>query len=298
MRSTQLSALKATINQAHPDVMITVVTADLADPTAVAQIAGHVARMGITVDLQVNNAGVGSHDKFVVEDPAAMARQIQLNVASVVELTPRSCRAWSPGTSAESSTSPSTAAFQPVPTMAVYGATKAFVLSFTEALWGETRGTGVRVLTLCPGATETAFFDNTGKSFLTNGRQRSRSVPALCTVRHRPSLSGLSNRLGATGYRLLPRSLMVRLSAIQVKEPGWPCCSPIQTTRVDDRATPPRAAIASPYPKEDNHDQVQHLVAPSTGDDSPAVRQLSLGEPRTTVHVDAVVQTHVRRYVQ
>ena len=64
----------------------------------------------------------------------------------------------------------STAAFQPLATMAVYAATKAFVLSFTEALWAETT-TGVRVMALCPGATETGFFDAAGKEFLTRGRQ-------------------------------------------------------------------------------------------------------------------------------
>ena len=72
----------------------------------------------------------------------------------------------------------STAAFQLLATMAVYGATKAFVLSFTEALWAETRTTGVRVMALCPGATETGFFDVTGnKEFMTRGRQ---SAPPPC----------------------------------------------------------------------------------------------------------------------
>ena len=65
----------------------------------------------------------------------------------------------------------STAAFQPLPGMAVYGATKAFVLSFTEALWQETKSSGVRVFALCPGATETEFFARTGEQFMTSGRQ-------------------------------------------------------------------------------------------------------------------------------
>ena len=64
----------------------------------------------------------------------------------------------------------STAGFQPLPSMAVYGASKAFVLSFSEALWQECKGTGVRVLALCPGATETEFFTRTGEEFLTDVR--------------------------------------------------------------------------------------------------------------------------------
>ncbi len=74
----------------------------------------------------------------------------------------------------------STAAFQPIPTMATYGASKAFVLSFSEALWAETEKAGVRVMTLCPGPTETRFFDTAApdEQFLTRGRQRGRRGPS------------------------------------------------------------------------------------------------------------------------
>jgi hypothetical protein len=93
-----------------------------------------------------------------------IAQAVQLNVATLTELT---C-ALLPGMRARDRGAivnvASTAAFQPVPYMAVYGATKAYVLSFTEALWAETRGTGVRVTALCPGATDTAFFDTASDS--------------------------------------------------------------------------------------------------------------------------------------
>jgi short-subunit dehydrogenase len=221
-RIDRLTALKKEILRVHPGLTVTVIGADLATADAASAVAGQVGDAGVAVDLLVNNAGVGSHDPFVDEDPGALARQIQLNVGSLVALTAQ----FLPGMISRDAGGiinvASTAAFQPVPTMAVYGATKAFVLSFTEALWGETRGTGVRVLTLCPGATDTAFFDTTGKKFLTRGRQTPEQVAKVAlhaldgaapTV-----VSGLSNRLGATGYRLLPRALMVRLSGHQVKE--------------------------------------------------------------------------------
>lgn len=221
-RVDKLTALKTSILQEHPALTVTVIGADLADADGTAAVAAGVAEADVTVDLLVNNAGVGSHDNFVDEDPAAQARQIQLNVGSLVALT----RQFLPGMIARDFGGvinlASTAAFQPVPTMAVYGATKAFVLSFTEALWGETRGSGVRVLTLAPGATETAFFENTGKKFLTGGRQTPAEVVTFglhaldgsaATV-----VSGLSNRLGATGYRFMPRSVMTRLSGNLVKE--------------------------------------------------------------------------------
>ena len=100
--------------------------------------------------------------------------------------------------------------------MAVYGATKAFVLSFTEALWQECKGTGVRVLALCPGATETEFFSRTGEEFLTDGRQTPKQVvdTALAALdKSTPTVvSGWRNSLLATGYRITPRKLMVQIS--------------------------------------------------------------------------------------
>jgi short-subunit dehydrogenase len=99
----------------------------------------------------------------------------------------------------------STAAFQPVPYMAVYGATKAYVLSFTEALWGETRGTGVRVTALCPGATDTAFFDTASDSASVGRRMAPAQVvaAALSGLDQRRStvVPGLGNRLLAGSSR-------------------------------------------------------------------------------------------------
>ena len=100
--------------------------------------------------------------------------------------------------------------------MAVYGATKAFVLSFTEALWQETKGTGVRVLTLCPGATETEFFARTGEEFLTRGRQTSTQVVdvALKAVdRTTPTvISGAANAGLAFMSRFAPRRVLIGIS--------------------------------------------------------------------------------------
>ena len=205
-RGDKLAQLKDEINSEHPEVAVTIIAADLADGAAAGRIADQLPQAGTTIDLLVNS-------------------QIQLNVGSLVDLTARFLPDMLARDFGGVLNVASTAAFEPVPTIAVYGATKAFVLSFSEALSGETRGTGVRVLTLCPGATETAFLDNTGKSFLTKGRQSPAYVAqvALRALRaldgSSPTVvSGLSNRQGATGYRFLPRSLMVRLSANQVKE--------------------------------------------------------------------------------
>ena len=115
----------------------------------------------------------------------------------------------------------STAAFQPTPGMAVYGATKAFVLSFTEALWHENRKTGVRILALCPGATQTEFFDRTGEKFMTDGRQSATEVvdTALAALdKSSPTVvSGVRNAILAMGYRVAPRKLLLAVSERMLK---------------------------------------------------------------------------------
>jgi short-subunit dehydrogenase len=98
--------------------------------------------------------------------------------------------------------------------MAVYAASKAFVLSFTEALWEETGGSGVRVLALCPGATETRFFEVAGTEFMTQGRQTPEHVAAVGlrafdSGRGPSVVSGVANRMLASGYRIMPRAAMV-----------------------------------------------------------------------------------------
>jgi short-subunit dehydrogenase len=140
-----------------------------------------------------------------------------LNVVTVVELT----RLLLPGMVARRHGSivnvASTGAFQPVPTMAVYGATKAFVLSFTEALWGELEGTGVRALALCPGATATEFFDVAGADAQVGASRQPVDEVVRAALRSlekgRPSLvTGGRNAMAARLPRLLPRRTTIRLT--------------------------------------------------------------------------------------
>jgi short-subunit dehydrogenase len=130
-----------------------VITADLADPGAVARLVAAVP----SVDVLVNNAGIGGFGAFAEADLDKTLDMIQLNITSLTALT----RAYLPGMLERGSgrimNLASTASFQPGPLMAVYYATKAYVLSFTEAIAEETRGTGVTVTALCPGPTESGF---------------------------------------------------------------------------------------------------------------------------------------------
>ncbi|WP_254075500.1 SDR family NAD(P)-dependent oxidoreductase [Paenibacillus tritici] len=117
----------------------------------------------------INNAGIGTHGRFEEIDPEREQEEIMLNTAALVDLTHHFLPGMLERKDGVVVNVASMAAFAPCAYSAVYGATKAFVLSFSEALWAETRGRGVRVLTLCPGATDTGFFDAVGSRDMAAG---------------------------------------------------------------------------------------------------------------------------------
>jgi short-subunit dehydrogenase len=220
----RLTALQSHLARVHPDGVFRIQVADLATPAGVQTLIDRVRDDAIVVDLLINNAGVGSHGAFTTEDPAAVLAQIQLNCVCLVSLTRALLPAMMDRGHGAVINVASTAAFQPTPTMAVYGATKAFVLSFSEALAVETRHAGVDVLALCPGPTETGFFAATGRNFLTTGRQTPSQVVTTgmhALRRRRPvAVSGLTNKIKAQGYRFMPRSLLALSSAAVVRDRG------------------------------------------------------------------------------
>ena len=126
------------------------------------KLAGEIAARRLAVDVLVNNAGYGIAGAFNGSDRAEQLGMIDLNVRALVELThiywPRMLRDRRGGVLNVAST----AAFQPGPLMAIYYASKAFVLSFSEALWKEAEGTGVHVSCLCPGPTVSKFRERAG----------------------------------------------------------------------------------------------------------------------------------------
>ena len=155
-REDRLAALAAEIEQAH-GVRAHVVAADLAAPAGVARVIDEVKRLGLEVEFLVNDAGFATSGPFAESDLEHLLDQVRVNVIALLALT----RAFLPGMTARRRgrilNVGSTAGFVPGPFMAVYYASKAFVNSFTEALWYELRGTGVTVTVSCPGATSTEF---------------------------------------------------------------------------------------------------------------------------------------------
>jgi short-subunit dehydrogenase len=189
---------------------------DLSSPDAASRIKEAVEARSLAVDLLVNNAGLGHTAPFYEQRPEVIRSMLDVNVRAVVELT----HAFLPGMRARRRgrivNVASNAAFQPVPFLTVYAATKAFVLSFSEGLFEELRGSGVRVQALCPGVTDTEFLDvaQTGEHLL------ARKMPALSADEVVSAslhalgrgrvlvVSGWSNRLlGFLSRRIAPRGL-------------------------------------------------------------------------------------------
>lgn len=134
------------------------VAIDLTDPDAPLRLFEETEKRALVIDTLVNNAGFGSMGEFAKQDRARELEMIDLNIKSVVDLTYRFLGPMRERHQGMIINVASTAAFQAVPFMATYAATKAFVLSFSEALWEENRPYGIHVLALCPGVTDTNFF--------------------------------------------------------------------------------------------------------------------------------------------
>jgi uncharacterized protein len=192
----------------------TVIAADLSVPGAAAQLAAELDRRGLSIDVLINNAGLGGLGRFDRIDPARVGEMLQVNIVALTELT----RLLLPGMIARLHGRimlvGSVAGFSPGPGMAVYFASKAYVLSLGEALAHELRGTGVTVTTLCPGATATDFFGVSGATHGFLARRRGRMMAADRVARigyealmkgRRVVIAGATNRLAAFAGRYAPR---------------------------------------------------------------------------------------------
>ena len=195
------------------------VTMDLSEPGAAGRLMADIAAHGETVDTLINNAGFGLWGRFATLDPARQREMIDLNIGALTEL----CAAVVPDMIERKAGAilnvASTAAFQPGPGMAVYFASKAFVLSFTEALHEELKPHGISVSALCPGPTRTEFGAVAG--FKGNGAFDRLTAGSAAVVR--AGLAGLrankavvilgfANKVGAQGHRLLPRSWLRKIA--------------------------------------------------------------------------------------
>jgi short-subunit dehydrogenase len=160
-RIERLDQLAAELRDAH-GVRAEALACDLTDPDALAALPGQVEELGVTVDVLVNNAGYGSAGDFIELDAVAEARMVRLNCEAVVALTGVYAPAMAERGRGAILVVASSAGMQPIPGQATYAATKAFALSFAEALHAELREHGVAVTALCPGPVETEFAEQAG----------------------------------------------------------------------------------------------------------------------------------------
>jgi hypothetical protein len=222
-RKDRLLALATELAQAYT-VRAEVIAADLTDADSRGELPAQLASLGLTPDILVNNAGFTTMGHVSNADRAAELALVRTDVEAVVDL----CALFIPGMVTRHRgavlNTASTAAFQPLPGQASYGASKAFVLSYGRALAAELRGSGVTVTTLCPGPVETGFAEAAGMTdeeaaetlpkvmWIPAGDVARAGIEGLAAGRT-VVIPGAANRVGAGLAHLAPKSILVPLMA-------------------------------------------------------------------------------------
>jgi len=211
-RGDRLDQLAESLRTDHGAEVRTVVC-DLSAPDGAATLYHDVERAGETIDILVNNAGFGRFEHFATSEWDVQARMIQLNITSLVELTHR----FLPAMRARDRRGyilnvSSIGAYQPVPYMACYAATKSFVRDFTEALAYELAGSNVSATSVCPGGTRTEFAEVAGQKLgvIANASMMSAHQVAEISLhamlgRKRNLVTGVINKVSCFFMRFLPR---------------------------------------------------------------------------------------------
>ncbi|CAM3540588.1 SDR family NAD(P)-dependent oxidoreductase [Deinococcus frigens] len=219
----RLRALAEELSRQH-GVQATVIAADLSRPHAGKLLQDEVEVRGLAVDLLINNAGFGGFSEFARQDQTEIGEMIAVNVTALTDLTRRFLPAMLERGRGRVLNVASTAAFIPGPLMAVYYATKAYVLSFSEAVNEELRGSGLSVTALCPGPVDTGFQDaaTLKESRLMSGVTRLALLDVDTVARigvdamlrgQAVAVAGAANKVQVSAFRLLPRGVAARMIA-------------------------------------------------------------------------------------
>ncbi len=213
-----LESLAAELRKAHK-VQAQVITADLAHPESPTRLLAQLHSAGLRVDVLVNNAGFGLQGKFAALPLARQLEMLQVNITSLTHLSGLLLPGMIERRRGGILNLASTAAFQPGPGMAVYYATKAFVLSFSEALAEELAGTGVTVTASCPGPTATNFGTAANMNTLGLVKKVSMTAESVAQISHRAfrrgrvvAITGFRNQFPAFLVRLFPRAVVRKIT--------------------------------------------------------------------------------------
>jgi uncharacterized protein len=224
-RQEKLEQLAAELTDRY-GCKIEILVQDLTEPDAAVKVHEALAAKDWRVDLLINNAGFGGFGEFTKSDRAEVLNMIQLNISSLVDLTYQFLPEMQSRRQGQIINVASIAAFQPMPYVALYAATKAFVLSFSEALWAENAQTGVRILALCPGPTRTEFFGRSGWEGYDEGSPGygqaataeevvQEALAALKSDVSNVVTGGLGNKAITSLSRIAPREVLLKIIAKQ-----------------------------------------------------------------------------------
>ncbi|RUT33581.1 SDR family oxidoreductase [Paenibacillus zeisoli] len=221
---SKLESLAAELSKRY-GIKAEVISMDLSKEGAPSELYRQCQRLNVDIELLVNNAGFATHGLFEQVSGERQHEEVMLNVAAVVDMTHLFLPNMLRNNSGTVINVASTAGFQPLPYMAVYGATKAFVLSFTEALWWENRDRGIQFFALCPGATDTSFFDVVGTEDASVGKKDTpeRVVEAAFRALLEGKIylvPGVQNYIGAQLSRFITRKQGLRLVGGMLRPKG------------------------------------------------------------------------------
>ena len=210
----KLKQIASQLRSQH-NIQVDIIVQDLTAADAAKNVFEAVSQKGLTIDLLINNAGFGDYGAFAELDGERQIKIVQLNILALVDLTHKFLPGMRQRRSGGIINLASTAAFQPMPYFSVYAASKAFVLSFSEALWAENRSYQVRILAVCPGPTDTKFFQDAkfppsleklaAQNYTSPQEVVRESLHAL-EKNHSSVVPGIKNQLQVILPRFVPRS--------------------------------------------------------------------------------------------
>lgn len=203
----------------NDNIFIKIIPEDLSDPTTPQKIYDELKTDGITIEVLVNNAGFATYGNFYELDEKKEMEEIEVNVKTLTHLTRLFLPDMVERKYGKILNIASVAAFQPGPFMAVYYATKAYVLHFSEAIAEELKGTGVTVTVLCPGPTKTGFQNRAGMQKVKSFTAHTMNAQTVAKIGYeglmkekRIVVPGLRNTIMSQAYRIVPRSLVTRVA--------------------------------------------------------------------------------------
>ncbi|WP_442893566.1 SDR family NAD(P)-dependent oxidoreductase [Bacillus sp. 2205SS5-2] len=210
----KLNEIAQDLSKKH-SIKVNVIVSDLSKPQAAKQLFEETKRRGLVIDSLINNAGFGLFGEFEKTDMQRELEMIQVNITAVTELSKYFGQEMVERKQGQVLNVASTAAFQPGPLMAVYYATKAYVLSFSEALSNEWKDSGITVSALCPGPTSTGFGDQAElgqsklfKSGVMDAESVARKAYEGLKQEKTVVIPGMKNKILAKAVRLMPRSIV------------------------------------------------------------------------------------------